>query len=29
MKERLKLVGGDLLITSGVGRGTAVVARVP
>ena len=29
MKERLKLVGGDLLIESQPSRGTTVVARVP
>jgi len=29
MKERLKLVGGELLIKSGSGRGTTIVARVP
>jgi PAS domain S-box-containing protein len=29
MKERLKLVGGELFIKSGSSRGTTVVARVP
>ena len=29
MKERLKLVGGELLIKSGSSRGTTIVARVP
>ena len=29
MKERLKLVGGELLITSGSNQGTTIVARVP
>jgi PAS domain S-box-containing protein len=29
MKERLKLVGGELLIKSGSARGTTIVARVP
>jgi signal transduction histidine kinase len=29
MRERLKLVGGDLLIDSQPSRGTAIVARVP
>jgi signal transduction histidine kinase len=29
MKERLKLVGGELFIQSGLSRGTTIVARVP
>jgi PAS domain S-box-containing protein len=29
MRERAALVGGDLTIESGVGRGTTVIARVP
>ena len=29
MRERLKLVGGELLIKSGPSRGTTIVARVP
>jgi signal transduction histidine kinase len=29
MKERMKLMGGDLLIESQPSRGTTVLARVP
>jgi signal transduction histidine kinase len=29
MKERLEMVGGDLTVTSGRGKGTTVMARVP
>jgi signal transduction histidine kinase len=29
MKERLKLVGGDLIVDSELKRGTTILARVP